>query len=87
METNKDQQYEMDYNEDSRSTISSISANSDDTSSPCKRKQKVELQIRNLVELRETFRSKLAHSFSIHKDYEHLDCKVPSMQLNFKIKN
>ncbi|GFT37415.1 hypothetical protein NPIL_67221 [Nephila pilipes] len=75
METNNDQQNEMDYNEDSRSTISSISAKSNDTKSPCKRKQKVELQIRNLAELRERFGSRLARNFSIHKDCEHPDYK------------
>ncbi|GFT48545.1 hypothetical protein NPIL_286141 [Nephila pilipes] len=86
MDTNNDQQNEMDYNEDSRSTISSISAKSEDTSSSCKRKQLVELQIRNLVELREIFRSKLDHSFYIHKDYEHPDCRCARYAIEFQDK-
>ncbi|GFT00784.1 hypothetical protein NPIL_640101 [Nephila pilipes] len=40
-ETNYEQQNEMNYNDDSRSTISSTSAKSVDTSSPRKRKPKV----------------------------------------------
>ncbi|GFU15715.1 hypothetical protein NPIL_55331 [Nephila pilipes] len=74
MEMNNDQQNERDYNEDSRSTISSISAKSDDPNSPCKRKQNVELQIQNMAD-GERFRSRLAHNFSIYKDYERPEYK------------
>ncbi|GFS77033.1 hypothetical protein NPIL_96421, partial [Nephila pilipes] len=38
------------------------------------KEKKVELQIRNLAEIHEIFSSKLAHCFSIHKDYENPDC-------------
>ncbi|GFT98893.1 hypothetical protein NPIL_644091 [Nephila pilipes] len=75
MEMNNNLHNEMDYNDDSRSTISSISANSVDTSSPCERKQKIELQIRNKTRIRADCKSELAHNFSIHKDIEHPDYK------------
>ncbi|GFT33499.1 hypothetical protein NPIL_229581, partial [Nephila pilipes] len=71
MEMNNEQQNEMDYSVDSRSATSSKSTKSDDTSSPCYRRRQVENKIRNVSELRENFKSRLAYHDSKNMDHEH----------------
>ncbi|GFT36161.1 hypothetical protein NPIL_676531 [Nephila pilipes] len=71
MEMLNDSQNEMVFQDDSRSTISSISTSSIDTSSTCQRKQKIESNIQVLTSVRQVTKRELAQNFSIHNDYEH----------------
>ncbi|GFS28743.1 hypothetical protein NPIL_300321 [Nephila pilipes] len=76
-----DSQNEMEFKDDSRSTISpissisSISSSSIDTSSNCERKQKIESNIQVYASIRQVTKRELAQNFSIHNDYEHPEYK------------
>ncbi|GFS98161.1 hypothetical protein NPIL_46481, partial [Nephila pilipes] len=77
----KDSQNEMEFKDDSRTTISpissisSISSNSIDTSSTFERKQKIESNIQVYTSIRQVTKRELAQNFSIHNDYEHPEYK------------
>ncbi|GFT16960.1 hypothetical protein NPIL_185961 [Nephila pilipes] len=78
MEMLNDSQNEMEFKDDSRftiSTISSISTSSIDTSSTCERKQKIESNIQVYTSVRQVTKRELAQNFSIHNDYEHPEYK------------
>ncbi|GFT25435.1 uncharacterized protein NPIL_519691 [Nephila pilipes] len=81
MEMLNDSQNEMEFQDDSRSTISpissisSISTSSIDTSSTCERKQKNESNIQVYTSVRQVTKRELAQNFSIHNDYEHPEYK------------
>ncbi|GFU43348.1 hypothetical protein NPIL_494931 [Nephila pilipes] len=81
MEMLNDSQNEMEFLDDSRSTISpissisSISTSSIDTSSTCERKQKIESNIQVYTNVRHVTKRELAQNFSIHNDYEHPEYK------------
>ncbi|GFT63242.1 hypothetical protein NPIL_83671 [Nephila pilipes] len=67
MEMLNDSQNEMEFKDDSRSTI--ISTSSIDTSSTCERKQKIESNIQVYTSIRQVTKRELAQNFSIHNDY------------------
>ncbi|GFU26367.1 hypothetical protein NPIL_416381 [Nephila pilipes] len=75
MEMLSDSQNEMEFKDDSRSTISPISSSSIDTSSTCERKQKIESNIQVYTNIRQVTKRELAQNFSIHNDYEHPEYK------------
>ncbi|GFU39745.1 hypothetical protein NPIL_233261, partial [Nephila pilipes] len=73
MEMLNDSQNEMEFKDDSRSTI--ISTSSIDTSSTCERKQKIESNIQVYTSIRQVTKRELAKNFFIHNDYEHAEYK------------
>ncbi|GFU43234.1 hypothetical protein NPIL_644121 [Nephila pilipes] len=81
MEMLNDSQNEMEFKDDSRSTISpissfsSISSSSIDTSTTCERRQKIESNIQVYTSVRQVTKRELAPNFSIHNDYEHPEYK------------
>ncbi|GFT33551.1 hypothetical protein NPIL_1291 [Nephila pilipes] len=84
----KRQQNEMEFKDDSRSTISpisSISSSSIDTSSTCERKQKIESNIQVYTSIRQVTKRELAQNFSIHNDYEHPEYKSLKNSIRHKI--
>ncbi|GFS91392.1 hypothetical protein NPIL_370331 [Nephila pilipes] len=90
MEMLNDSQNEMEFKDDSRSTISpisSISTSSIDTSSTCERKQKIESNIQVYTTVRQVTKCELAQNFSIHNDYEHRNIKASRIQSGYSLKN
>ncbi|GFS89671.1 hypothetical protein NPIL_387081, partial [Nephila pilipes] len=89
-----DSQNEMEFKDDSKSTISpissiySISTSSIDTCSTCERKQKIESNIQANTSVRQVIKRELPQNFSIHNDYEHREYKSlkNSMRLFKKLK-
>ncbi|GFT15815.1 hypothetical protein NPIL_562351 [Nephila pilipes] len=75
MEMLNDSQNEMEFKDDSRSTISPISTSSIDTSSTCERKLKIESNIQVYTSVRQVTKRELAQNFSINNDYEHPEYK------------
>ncbi|GFT70316.1 hypothetical protein NPIL_66881 [Nephila pilipes] len=75
MEMLNDSQNEMEFKDDSRSSISSISTSSIDTSSTCEGKQQIESNIQSYTRIRQNTKREPAQNFSIHNDYEHPEYK------------
>ncbi|GFT69938.1 hypothetical protein NPIL_483301 [Nephila pilipes] len=76
MEMIYDQQNEMDFNDDSSSTISSISTKSDDTSSPCHKRKKIEKEIQQYATQREDTKTALnmMRNFQIPDKGHQIEC-------------
>ncbi|GFT96917.1 hypothetical protein NPIL_169341 [Nephila pilipes] len=68
METYNDMQNEMDYNDDTKSTISSITVNSDYPSSSCQRRKIIEKEIQRLATRRVCTKSSLAFHMKYQLD-------------------
>ncbi|GFT11158.1 hypothetical protein NPIL_364001 [Nephila pilipes] len=70
MEMLNDSQNEMEFKDDSRFSISSLS-----TSSTCERKQQIESNIQTYTSVRQVTKRERAQNFSIHNYHEHPEYK------------
>ncbi|GFS61614.1 hypothetical protein NPIL_394401 [Nephila pilipes] len=84
MEMLNDSQNEMEFKDDSRFYISSISTRSIDTSSTCERKQQIESKIQTYTRIHQDTKRELVQNSSIHNDNEYPEYKSLKNSIRLK---